>query len=135
MITLTIGWKKRTIDFMGEKVVVTIRPLKTTAFNLLLPHFQAMEEQTDEAEAIKRVGDLQKVSADIFPDHLKEVTGIEVNGEPVTAKLLSEEMLLSALAVQILSHMMAITQPDEMSEKNLKSPLPGEQSAETREAV
>ena len=118
MINLTIDWQEKKIDFMGEKVSVVIRPLNTVAFNLLLPHFSGLGDDIPETEALKRIGEMQKVAKDIFPTHLKEIQGLQVNEKTATIDELTEEVILSSLTVSILTKMMEITQPDDESEKN-----------------
>ena len=118
MINLTIDWQEKKVHFMGEDITIVIRPLTTVAFNLLLPHFQDMDDQVNEAEALKRIGDMQQVAKDIFPSHLKEIQGLQINEDPVTVEQLTEEVVLSSLTVKILTEMMGITQPDKDSEGN-----------------
>ena len=119
MINLTIDWQRVTINFQGEEVSALIRPLMSKTFVSLMPF---MHIDKDESRAAENMITMQQLGKDIFPDHMKELEGVQINGAAPTVEQLTEEFALAELAVKLLTEMINITVLDKDSEKNFSSP-------------
>jgi hypothetical protein len=132
-INIIIGWQKFETDFQGQKVSMEVRPLKRWAWFVLQPIFQKMpsknKDETTEAylerltsddmgRLTQGSADLQDASAKIFKDHVRNIEGITVNGEPVSFDVMAEEVVFMRLSIEICNKLMEISNIKDGEEKN-----------------
>ena len=117
MIDLKIDWQEYRTTFRGQEITMEIRPLKRWANALLTEiYLTAAKEKIDKKKKreltqkdIDFAYKMQELGSKIFPDHLRNLSGIKVNGEDITIGILCEESVFSFLAMSILSQMANIT--------------------------
>ena len=135
---IIIDWESYETDFKGHEVKMQLRPLKSWASILLTPIYMEMETRVKKIKAakdekrdisdimteddIKFVYKIQEVAKKVFPDHVKDITGITMNGTPVNAQALCEETFFSYLCMDIIAELGKRTQLDSAEVKNLKGP-------------
>lgn len=129
---IIIKWEKYETEFNGEVVTMNLRPLKRPAMLLLMPYITEATvrepksaDDMNDSDIIGVVMDSYKVQGlvgDIFPEHMKDLKGITVNGEPVTPEMFQEEIILNPLVVDIMTKLMNISQLSKEDQKNLSSP-------------
>ena len=146
---LVIDWRKYETEFMGEPVSMELRPLKRWAWFELAPllenHNPKKEDETaqeyiarlteDERKKMSHDSEkLQELSAKIFPEHVKNIQGITVNGEVPTWEQISEEIIFLNLCVDIcgqLAEVSTLTKTDEKNSEGLPA-SPTSASDETK---
>ncbi len=119
---ILIGWQSKTYEFVGEEISVELRPLKVDAMLGLIPFIKDTEE-----ESVSLIADsleLQKQSKLIFPEHVRTLKGLTINGEDVKdISVLCDEMIFSTLVVQILGDLIRMSTLTEGEEENLDEPV------------
>jgi hypothetical protein len=121
---LTIDWQKYETDFRGHKIEMEIRPLKRWASMLLTPlYLEGAETKknknkkitSDEANYMYRV---QGIGAKILPEHIRNITGININNKTITISDLCEETIFAPLAMDIIAELSRISQLSDNDVKN-----------------
>ena len=144
-----IDWQEFTTDFRGHTITMQLRPLKSWASVLLTPIYIKSTQKKLEKDAQKKTEEneqdklksltvddfnfgfeVQKVAAKIFPEHVKDIQGIQVNGQPVTIETLCDESVFATLCMDIIAELSARSQLTEAEEKNSDRPSPGPISGE-----
>lgn len=130
---IIIGWKPFECMFNGKKITMKLRPLNRGAYLAVEPHLNNNNpRQKDEdiktylarltsAEKTKMAAEtfeLQEKIREIGPDHVSELRGITINGQPPTWDQLADEVVLNNLAVQIITQLVTISTIVEIEEKN-----------------
>lgn len=121
---ILIDWQKFETNFNGEKVSMMLRPLKTWAMLKLLPNIVNQESSNTTALALSGM-ELQSFAKEIFPEFVKDIKNLTVNGSPITFEILAEESIFHNLTMEILGELIRISRLSDGEEKNL-----GEQSDE-----
>ena len=149
VIDLTIGWRPYETTFMGEKITMELRPLKSWAFYEIIPYLDnpnpRRKDETNE-ECMKRLSpaeieglrnsskELHLLSAKIFPEHVRNIENLVVNGMPVTPDIIAEESIFMGLAIEISGQLGVITSITENESKNLKGPSDTRKSTKKKAA-
>lgn len=155
MLNLTTEWQKIKIDYMGNEITMEIKPMSTEHSLLLSPFmsFDGSEKmakrlidkkntegedsltkdelillETHNAKSHKQSIEMQKAARSMFKDVVRNIEGVTVDNKPLQPESLGVEASLTSLAVIIIGELFAKSTLDEVSEKNLQSPL-GERSA------
>jgi hypothetical protein len=117
-----IDWQPFKTEFRGAKVKMLLRPLKTGAMLMLMPKFESADGDVDKITL--NPAEVQEAALEIFPDHVKDITGITVNnGQPVTPQILANESIFYALSMEIIPKLFEISHLSQEQEKNSKRPL------------
>lgn len=107
---ILIEWQTYQTEFNGATVTMEIRPLRRGAMHILLPHLQAMQGDAGDALQVAiRSLELQALAGVIFPDHVRNITGVTVNGRPPSPDRFADEVVLSQLTVDIIGQLGAIS--------------------------
>jgi len=118
-VDLLIGWEPFEITFRGSKVSMTLRPLRTDAFQVLFPYMKRLENVQENAiQAMELQGKL----APVFRDHVKDISGITINGMPPTPEDLATEIMLIGLAQSIAQELFTRSSIMAIESKNLEPP-------------
>ena len=120
-----IGWQKYETTWQGEKVSMEVRPLRRKAMMLLAPYMMISEEKG--VKLIVDTFELQGLAAQIFPEHVKDIQGITVNGKPVTWEDLAEEAVFCHLVGDIIGQLALISSLKESEAKNSGGPSGGQE--------
>ena len=130
---ILIDWQPFETTFRGGKIQMMLRPLRTSAMLKLMPYMQRTNEKEESRIALTSM-EIQQAGADIFTDHVKDITGLTVNnGQPVTGQILADESIFNALSMEIVARLFEITQLVDDSEKNSVKPS-GSQQQNKRKA-
>jgi len=128
-----IGWSSYETKFLDDPVTMELRSLRTEAFFKLLPlmqHKNAKQPKESVEKYLKRLTPeekieiqgasikTQKLSVEIFPDHVKNITGITLNGKAPTFEDLAQEAIFLNLAVDICGELISRTKLTRDEEKN-----------------
>lgn len=135
---IIIDWEEYETDFKGHEVKMQLRPLKRWASLLLTPIFKVSREaylenkrKKDNAEVepekvteedINFAFNVQEIAIKVFPDHVRDVTGITVNKQAITVPILCEESAFGPLCIDIVGELAKRSQLTEPEAKNSKGP-------------
>jgi hypothetical protein len=125
MLSLVLDWQKKKFEFMGQTVTAEIRPLKRLAMIELLPYMNGGKI------TIKESLELQGIAGTVFPEHVRNVEGIEINGQAVTMAQLSDEMALYPLTTDIIKELALISSLKDADEGNLEGVSGNKPQADT----
>jgi hypothetical protein len=128
-MNLIIGWERYETKFKGETISMELLPLKVEAFALLSPFMRAYSVD-QQAQATANVLELQGKSGPILNDYVRNMQGITVNGITPTTEILTTEVRLSFLVLDILQQLFIRSLLLKDEEKNLGSPSVTTQTAE-----
>jgi len=124
-LELIIDWQTFETEFRGEKISMEIRPFKRKAMMAALPYMtNRMPDIKDDmtAQEIGSLADkgfeLQGLAAGFLPQHLRNITGITINGKPPTIEDLSEEPALLPLTLEIITQIASISNLNQGEVKN-----------------
>jgi len=123
-----IDWVPFETEFMGDKVTCELRRLKSEAFMKLAPYMKLAGEE-DAIKITVSMFEMQQLVPSLFPEHVRNLQGITINGEIPTLDQLSEESVLVELVFDIIGELAKISRVSEGEAKNSKR-----QSGETTEA-
>ena len=128
---ILIGWEPYETEFRGAKVTMNLLPLKVDTYKVVTPYMVKFEkDQKKEAEL--NALELQEKALPVFTNHVKDISGLTINGEPITAEMLSAQIKLSHLAQDILRELTARTLIEKGQEKNFVAPsMSTEKGSET----
>lgn len=103
-----IGWTKKEFKFNGEIITAELRPLKRSAMLLLSPYI-SMGEEKEQSKLMATALELQELAEKIFPEHVRNIENLTVNGNPVKVEELAEESVFCALVGSIISTLSIIS--------------------------
>lgn len=125
-LSISTGWKRTDFDHMGQKISMDLKPLKYGDMINLTPYMIAdskpgeTSEQTIERlmnrtrdEIIKdtqKVYEIQALAGGILPGNVKDISGIEIDGEPAKPEQLAEYSKLAVLCYEIMVRLYIISQ-------------------------
>jgi hypothetical protein len=112
MLELILDWQEKEFDFKGSKITAELRPLKRRAMMALLPFMQGGEITN------QRALEMQGLAEKIFPDHVRNISGIRINGQPITVEQLNDEMALFSLSTDIIKVLALMSSLQKEDEKN-----------------
>jgi hypothetical protein len=116
---LLISWKKYETKFKGETITMELLPLKVEGYSLLSPYMR--KYGSDEREqATQNALDLQAASTEILRTYVRNIKGITINGEAPTPDILSTEIRLTGLVMDIIQTLIMRSLIGEGEEKNLE---------------
>ena len=123
-----IGWQKFEKQIQGAAVSYEVRSLKRDAFLALIPYItdaqefkDGLDDLSDRAKIIKIASaslELQKLVEPFIEDHVRNITGITLNGQPVKPVQLAQEAVLSNICTTIIGDLFTISTVTEVQEKN-----------------
>ena len=140
-LDLIIGWQAFTTGFRDEEITMEVRPFKRKAMLAVLPYLtKQMPDITadmtgDEISDLADKGfELQGLASDLFPDHVKNIQGVTINGKEPTFDDLANEPVFLPLTLAIITKIAGISNIAEASAKNSEG-LSGftEEQAETEQ--
>jgi len=70
---------------------------------------------------------VQEKGEKVFPEHVRNIKGLSVNGAPITNDILCQETVFGPLCISIISELMNRSQLTEQDEKNSAGPQPTRQ--------
>ncbi|HOO46115.1 MAG TPA: hypothetical protein PLM29_07800 [Deltaproteobacteria bacterium] len=114
---ILIGWQPYETEFKGARVTMELLPLKVDGYRFLMPYMKQFDETQKDEAAINSL-EMQSGAISIFENNVKNITGLTVNGGPVTPELLSKEVKLSHLAADILGELVTRTIIEDEQIKN-----------------
>lgn len=141
-----IDWEPYTTDFRGREVAMQLRPLKRWASILLTPIYEESGEIAKKKEKVKKfikdqgkdveipkelqltneelnfIYRVQEVATKVFPEHVKDITGITINKKPITIIDLCDETAFGSLCMDIIGELSKRSQLLGDEEKNLDGP-------------
>ncbi len=135
---IIIDWQLYETEFAGEKISMEIRPLLAWAMFALMPYLDnpnpKREDETPQEYAARLTGKekdkltsdgqkIQELSAKIFPEHVRSIENITVNGEPVTWEQIATESPFYGFAVGVSGQLAAISTLKKADEKNSEGVL------------
>lgn len=149
MANVTIEWQPHETTFKGESIKMEIRPLKNWAWFEIAPllnNKNPKKQGESKEDYIARLTDeeklvmgkdsikLQHFAKTIFPEHVRNLSGVTVNNQAPTNEHLSEEVVFLSFTVGIIMKLIEISSLDEEDTKNLNGPSESEvsDSKETR---
>ena len=121
---LTIGWKPYEVDFRGHKITMELRPLKRWASMLLTPiYLEAADMKAnkkkkvtaDEANFSYRI---QELGMKIFPDHLRSLSGLQINNVDITINNLCDESIFASVVMDVMAELSSRSQLKDNEVKN-----------------
>lgn len=118
---ILIGWQPYETEFRGAKVTMELLPLKVDTYKIITPYMVKFDEDQKKEAELNGL-ELQSKALLVFKDHVKDISGITINGEPVTAEMLATQIKLSHLSHDILRELTARTLIDRVQEKNSERP-------------
>lgn len=122
MANYVIGWQPWETEFNGDKVTMQVRPLKRWAMQQVAPLMVAaarLESNEDNAAgAADLTFKIQSECLEILKQHVKDISGFEINGEQPTVDILTEESVFAGLCTEIISRLVIISQLSRDDEKN-----------------
>jgi len=128
-----IGWESYEINFLDAVVTMELRSLKTGAFFKLLPlmqHKNAKLETEDIKEYLERLTPeerfemqeagmkIQALAPEIFPEHVRNMNGVTLNGTLPTLEDLAQETIFLNFVVDICGELISRTKLTRDEEKN-----------------
>lgn len=138
-LDLIIGWQEFTTEFRGEEITMEVRPFRRKAMLAVLPYLtkQMPDIKADmTGDEISNLADkgfeLQGLASDLFPEHVKNIQGITLNGTVPTFDDLADEPVFLPLTLAIITQIAGISNIDQADAKNSEG-LSGftEEQAET----
>jgi len=138
-LDLIIGWQAFTTEFRGETITMEVRPFRRKAMLAVLPYLtkQMPDIKADmTGDEISNLADkgfeLQGLASDLFPEHVKNIQGITLNGTVPTFDDLADEPVFLPLTLAIITQIAGISNIDQADAKNSEG-LSGftEEQAET----
>ena len=137
-MTLNIStWEDFKTELQGEEITMQLRKLTREAYLDLLPLLSKAEEAqasakkdeagqlTERSDILKITiasGELQEIGLKIFPEHVKDIRGVQIDSKEITGKELASESALTQLSSTVLSQLFFISQLREPDSKNSKGP-------------
>ena len=123
---LNLDWR---LESSGRLAGVSyeIRPLKVWAYQELMAFWEARPRETRDGQEVARVSaaeslKLMEVARRIFPDHVRNLSGIALRRDgasaPAAPQDLCEEAPLLELAGEVLGRLVAISELTPGDEKN-----------------
>jgi len=125
---ILIDWVPYEFEFMGDKATCEVRRLKSEAFMKLAPYMKLAGEE-DAVKITVSMFEMQQLVPLIFPDHVRNLQGITINGQPPTTQQLSEEPVLVDVVFDIVTELITLSRIGKDEAKNSKR-----QSGEMTEA-
>jgi len=123
-----IGWQKIEKQIQGVSVTYEIRSLKRDAFLALIPYITENQELAEEMEGMtdtEKIGRVAKVPLQLqqlvepfIEDHVRNVTGITLNGNPIQPIQLAQEAVLANICTTIFGDLFTISTVAGGQEKN-----------------
>jgi len=124
-LELIIDWQAFETELRGEKISMEIRPFKRKAMMAIQPFLTEKMptiKKSMNKEEIGKLADkafeLQGLAEHLFPNHVRNITGITINGKPPTFEDLSEEPALLPLTLAIITQIASISALDSGEAKN-----------------
>ena len=127
---LLIGWQKIEKEIQGTAVSYEIRSLKRDAFLALIPYITESQDLANEIEGLTdavKIGKiasatlkLQQLVEPFIEDHVRNITGITLDGQPIEPVQLAQEALLSNVCATVIGDLFTISTVTGGEEKNLK---------------
>ena len=120
-----LDWVPYEMEYESEKISMEIRPLKSWASILLTPFLiEAGKQRKDNgnnaltAETLNLSYEIQKVADKIFSEHVRNITGININSNPVTLQELCQESVFAPIVMDIIGQLTSITRLTKEETKN-----------------
>lgn len=124
-------WKR--CEF-SNGVSAELKPLDRKGITLMMPYIispvkpgdtkekvaerlknRSQEEIVKDAETMYEV---QSVSKDILGNHIRDIEGVEIDGEPIESSVLSSDIRLATLAFEMIATLVTLSQVPPNEEKN-----------------
>lgn len=119
MLNLCIDWKEVQVEFKDETITAEIRPPSPQHMLIIAPHMNFEKETLSDNVAMTKIYDMQKAVEPILPELIRNIKGVEVNGEPLNPSLLGSEAALGMLCIAFITEVFIASNLDKESEKNL----------------
>ena len=120
MAKINLGWREYKTEFQGSEVSMELRPLKTAS---LLEITDLFEGYGGNKTAIVGQLKMQDVFRHLHADHVRNLTGIEMEGDDKFGPdVVAGEALFLGLAVEIISELMSISHLLRGDSKNSSAP-------------
>jgi len=135
---IIIDWQTFSTEFADGEISMELRPLKSYAMFMLSPYLdnpnpklkeESVEEYTarlsgeDKARLLLNSQKIQELSSKIFPDHVRNIQGVTVNGQPLTIEQIATEVVFLQLSVEICGQLASISRLTKEDEKNSRGVL------------
>ena len=124
-LDLIIGWQTFETEFRGEMIKMEVRPFKRKAMLAVLPYLSKKmpdikEDMTEDeiTDLADKSFDLQGLASDLFPDHVRDIQGITLNGRPPSFDDLADEPMFLPLTLAIITKIASISNIDLADAKN-----------------
>lgn len=115
MKNYSLGWRQKATDFDGQQICYEIKPLNLEAWLLLQPFLNM------DGEEVKLIGTaigLQKLTNDIFPDAVRNISGFMIDNENPTIEQITNNIAFMSLVSNILIELINISSLNEEESKN-----------------
>lgn len=134
---ILIGWQQYKTQFNGAQVTMELRPLTRGAYMAVAPLLEDPNpKKKDESmadymarltpEEKRRMNTdgykLQEMIRQVGPEHVRNITGLTVNGQPPTFDQLADEVVLSWLVIDIMTRLAVISTLPDVDAKNSDGP-------------
>ena len=141
-MTLNIStWEDFETTLQGEPITMQVSKLSRDAMISIMPCLKQagakqadLEKADDKAiiyyELAETSLEMQKIAASVLPAHVKDIKGLNIDGEPATPEKICEEAWAVNLVVVILNRLVSISQLTEADVKNSKGPSGGSSEIE-----
>lgn len=119
------NWERYETQFRGEQITMELLPLQNDAYALIAPLLKPYMEATrgdDKIDIAIRMAELTRTAIPIFQGYVRNISGITVNGQPVTPEDFATNLKLSNLALSVISELVMRSVLWEDERKNLRLP-------------
>jgi len=136
-MTLNIStWEDFETKLQGETITMQISKLSRDAMISIMPCLkQAGAKQADLESAENKATiyyelaetslEMQKIAASVLPGHVRDIKGLNIDGEPATPEAICSAAWAVNLVVMILNKLVSISQLSETDVKNSSRPSGG----------
>jgi len=136
-----ITWEDFETTLQGETITMQISKLSRDAMITIMPCLKQagskqadLEASEDKAtiyyELAETSLEMQKIAAIVLPAHVKDIKGLNIDGEPATPEAICSAAWAVNLVVTILNKLVSISQLTEVDVKNSKGPSGGSSETE-----
>ncbi len=115
---LLIDWTLKEILFKDETVTFEVYPLNNEGVLKILPYVSYFKNLEEEGLDMTKIYEIVKEAKHLFPEHVRNIKGVTINGKEVKIDDLAVEGQLINLALGIMTILINISIPQKTEVKN-----------------
>jgi hypothetical protein len=124
-LDVIVDWQEFKMEVQGQEVSMMIRPLRTDALLTITP-IMSDETMLD----MERMVQAQKAAINFIDEHVKDISGLTVNGKTVNASQLCGESLFRNESAKIIAELISISTLSEVESGNSEGPSTSQETDE-----